>query len=77
SAGRLLTIAWQAPATGGTPTQYMIVAVHTPGATTYQVPVSGLTVAGVVPPGSYYVRMVALNGAGVGPASAEVVVVVP
>ena len=37
---------------------------------------TGTTVSGVVPAGTYYVRMVAVNGAGVGPASSEVVLTV-
>ena len=76
-AGGLLTIAWQAPSSGGTPTQYLILAGHSSGSSVYQVPVSGPSVSGVVPPATYYLRMVALNGAGAGPASSEVVVVVP
>ena len=76
-AGGLLTIAWQPPSIGGPPTHYMILAGHTPGSSIYQVPVSGTSIAGGVPPATYYVRMVALNGAGAGPASAEVVAVVP
>ncbi len=76
-AGGLATVSWQAPASGGAPTSYLIVSGYTPGATTFQVPVTGTTVSGVVPAGTYYVRMVALNGAGVGPASSEVVLMVP
>ena len=76
-AGGFVTVTWQAPASGGAPTSYVIVSGYTPGASTFQVPVTGTTVSGVVPAGTYYVRMVAVNGAGVGPASFEVVLVVP
>ena len=76
-AGGFVTLSWQAPASGGAPESYLIVSGYTPGATTFQVPVTGTTVSGVVPAGTYYLRMVAINGAGVGSASSEVVLVVP
>ncbi len=76
-AGRIVTIAWQPPASGGTPTGYVILAGPTPGSSLYQVPVSGTAVSGPVPAGTYYVRMVAVNGAGAGPLSSEVTLVVP
>ncbi len=75
-AGRIVTIAWLAPASGGTPTGYVILAGPVSGSSLYQVPVSGTSVSGPVPAGTYYVRMVAVNGAGVGPASSEVVLTV-
>jgi len=75
-AGGFVTVGWQAPASGGTPASYLLVAGYTPGATTFQAPVAGTSVSGVVPAGSYYLRLVALNGAGAGPASAEVVLTV-
>ena len=75
-AGRVVTVYWQAPASGGTPASYLLVAGYTPGATTFQAPVAGTSVSGVVPAGTYYLRLVALNGAGVGPASPEVVLTV-
>ena len=76
-AGGLVTVSWQAPASGGTPASYLLVAGYTPGASTFQAPVTGTSVSGVVPSGTYYLRIVALNGAGAGPASAEVVLIVP
>ncbi len=76
-AGRIVTIAWQAPSSGGTPTGYVILAGPTPASSLYQVPVSGTSVSGAVPAGTYYLRMVAINGAGPGPVSPEVVLVVP
>ncbi len=75
-AGGLVTVSWQAPASGGAPVSYLLVAGYTPGASTFQAPVTGTSVSGVVPSGTYYLRMVALNGAGAGPASAEVVLTV-
>lgn len=71
------TIAWQAPATGGTPTGYVIVAGYAPGASTFQVPISGTSASGVIGAATYYVRIIAVNGAGAGPASTEVTLVVP
>ena len=68
---------WLAPSSGAAPTSYMLIAGHTPGASTYQIPVAGTGLAGGgVPAGVYYVRIVALSGATPGPASAEVVLTV-
>lgn len=72
-----VSITWLAPASGPAPTSYRLLAGHTPGASTYQIPVSATGLAGGgVPAGVYYVRVVALNGATPGPASAEVVLTV-
>ncbi len=76
SAG-VVSISWLAPSSGPAPTSYVLVAGHTPGASTYQIPVGGTGLAGGgVPAGVYYVRVVALNGATPGPASAEVALTV-
>ena len=75
--GRLVTLTWQPPSSGDAPTSYVVLSGPTPGASVYQVSVSGTSVSGVVPSGTYYVRMVALSGAGAGPASSEVTLVVP
>ncbi|MEP7116392.1 MAG: matrixin family metalloprotease [Acidobacteriota bacterium] len=72
-----VNIAWQAPAGGAAPTSYLILAGPTPGSSLYQVPASGTAIAGPVPAGTYYLRVVALNGAGAGPATSEVMLVVP
>ena len=72
-----VNISWLAPASGAAPTSYVLLAGHTPGASTYRIPVSATGLAGGgVPAGVYYVRVVALNGASQGPASAEVVLTV-
>lgn len=72
-----VSLSWLAPSSGPAPTSYVVLAGHAPGASVYQVPVSGTTVAGGgVPPGTYYVRVVALIGTTPGPASAEVALVV-
>ncbi len=73
----VVSISWLAPSSGAAPTSYMLIAGHTPGASTYQIPVAGTGLAGGgVPAGVYYVRIVALSGATPGPASAEVVLTV-
>ena len=77
ASGGLVTVAWQAPSSGGVPTGYVILAGHAPGSSLYQVPVAGSAVSGVVAGGTYYLRVVALNGVGAGPASPEAVLVVP
>ena len=73
----VVNITWLAPASGAAPTSYMLLAGHSAGASTYQIPVAATGLAGGgVPAGTYYVRIVALNGATSGPASAEVVMTV-
>lgn len=73
----VVSISWLAPSSGAAPTSYVLLAGHTPGASTYQIPVAGTGLAGGgVPAGVYYVRIVALNGATPGPASAEVALTV-
>lgn len=74
----VVSLSWLAPSSGPVPTSYVVVAGHAPGASTYQIPVAGTALAGGgVPAGTYYVRVVALNGATPGPASSEVALVVP
>jgi len=73
----VVSLSWLGPSSGPAPTSYLVVAGHSPGASIYQIPVAGTGLAGGgVPAGTYYVRVVALNGATPGPASAEVVLVV-
>ncbi len=64
--------AWDAPADLGPATSYVLEAGLSPGSTFAAVPVAGTTfsVPGV-PPGTFFLRVRALNGAGGGPASAE------
>jgi hypothetical protein len=76
-AGGIATIAWQAPPSGGTATSYLVMAGHSLGSSVYQVQVGGTPVSGAVPSGTYYLRVAALNGAGAGPPSSEIVLVVP
>jgi hypothetical protein len=77
AAGTTVTFTWNAPATGGTPTSYTLIAGTSPGFTvplaTVPLPTSprSFSVAGV-PPGTYYVRLFAQNSGGTSPASSEV-----
>jgi hypothetical protein len=77
-AGGTVAIAWQPPSSGGTPSSYLLLAGHTPGAATYQIPVNGtgLAASGIAA-ATYYVRVVAVNAAGISAASNEVALVVP
>ncbi|MGE0814102.1 MAG: hypothetical protein AB7O28_00880 [Vicinamibacterales bacterium] len=78
TAGRDVAFSWQPPTGGGLPSGYRIEAGLTPGTVMVSVPtvVPGLFVPNA-PPGSYYVRVRAVNAAGDGPASNEVHLVVP
>lgn len=79
--GTTATFTWNAPASGGTPTGYTLLAGLTPGFTTpyasLSLPASprSVVVPGV-PPGVYYVRLVAVNAGGAGAASNEVTLTV-
>src|SRR5262249_43977036 len=80
--GTTVVFAWSAPAPGdgGAPPSYQIEAGSTSGAanpaiTRRATPATSFSVGGV-PPGTYYVRVRALNVYGAGAASNEVVVVV-
>lgn len=76
--GGAVSLSWLAPASGPAPTSYIVLAGFTPGASTFQIPVTVTGLAGSgVGAGVYYVRVVALNGATPGPASNEFTLVVP
>ncbi|MFN7977486.1 MAG: hypothetical protein U0P30_05075 [Vicinamibacterales bacterium] len=76
-AGTGATFTWSAPSSGGAPAGYTLVAGVTAGFATpiasLPLPVTptSIGIAGI-PPGTYYVRLVATNAGGTGPASNEV-----
>ncbi len=71
-----VTLRWQAPTTGGAPTAYQIEAGSAPGLADLAVVQVGTnrSFSTPVPAGTYYVRVRAINGTGIGAASNEVVV---
>lgn len=74
---RSVYIAWQPPLSGGAPVRYLLQAGLTPGATDFEFPTAATSIAGGdIAPATYYLRVVAVNGAGAGPASALVALVV-
>jgi subtilisin family serine protease len=76
--GTTVSLSWSAGAGPG-PTSFLLTASLTPGgAPVASVPVtgSGIAIPGVAP-GTYYLRLVAVNAAGTSPPSNEVVLVVP
>lgn len=72
-------LSWTAPATGGSVAEYVLEAGDGPGRANLAVISTGLARSFVTfaPNGTYYVRVRARNEAGLGPASNEVLVVVP
>jgi hypothetical protein len=75
--GRDVSFSWSAPATGSPPSGYVLEAGSAPGLTDLALlplgAVSSFATTGV-PPGTYYVRVRAMNAAGTGPPSAEIAV---
>jgi glucose/arabinose dehydrogenase len=77
-AGNNVTLSWSAPASGGAPSEYVVQAGYTPGGVeigAIPAPSSGLSFAGV-PNGQYYVRVLAMNAAGVSAPTSDLVVTV-
>lgn len=73
-----VTLSWTAPTTGDPATSYLVVASDTPGgAPIATLPVVGLGITVPAPPGTYYVKVHAVNAVGPGAASNEITVVVP
>jgi len=79
-AGGRIALSWTPPATGGVPTSYLVEVGSASGLANLAAIASGGTVTSInatAPPGAYHVRVRAVNGAGPGAPSSEVVVVVP
>lgn len=77
-AGGNVYISWMAGPSGGVPARYRVLVGYAPGQTVYQFPVTQQSLgAARVPAATYYVRIVAENGAGVSPPSTELTIVVP
>lgn len=77
--GNAVTLSWAAPTAGATPVSYVLVAGWAPGTSDVAVLDLGspaTSVSGMVPGGSYFVRMAARSACGVGPASNEQLLVV-
>lgn len=74
--GQQVTVSWANP---GNTSSFEVQVGFAPGATTLRVPVGASTrsISGVVPPGTYYVRVKAVNDIGTSPASQELRVAVP
>jgi hypothetical protein len=71
---------WTAPATGGTPSQYVIEAGSASGLSNLATLPTGSTALGLTtaaPPGTFYVRVRAQNACGLSVPSNEQVIVVP
>jgi hypothetical protein len=79
-AGGLVTLTWSAPAAGDLPTSYTVEAGSATGLANLAVLPTGsssTTLSVTAPPGTYFVRVRATNGAGAGAPSNEITVVVP
>ena len=73
--GLEVALFWTAPPTGGPVVDYIVEVGSAPGASNIAViPTSVATLSGVGAPGIYYIRVRGRNGAGLGPASLEIVV---
>ncbi len=78
--GNQVNFAWAAPASGPPPAQYVIVAGSVPGAIDLAVYPTGnqlTSLSAVGPPGTYYVRVLAINACGNSGFTNEVQVVIP
>lgn len=78
SAGGDVRVAWQRPLSGAAPTAYALLVGTSPDRPSMRIPVgtTSLSARGV-PSGTYFVQAVAENDAGVGPATAQILVLVP
>lgn len=77
--GNVVAFSWGAPASGVTPTSYMLYAGSASGradVVSFNTGSTATSWAGAAPPGTYYVRVAARSACGVGPLSNEVLVAV-
>jgi predicted phage tail protein len=78
--GGAVSLSWNAPLSGAPPTAYVVEAGSASGLSDLATVSTGApvtTFAATAPPGAYYVRVRAVNGAGPGSPSPEVLVIVP
>jgi hypothetical protein len=77
--GGTVTVTWEPPTSGGGVEGYVLEAGSAPGAANLAVLAAAGSplVASNVPPGTYFVRVRARNGTGVGPPTADVSIPVP
>jgi Fibronectin type III domain len=73
--GRLVTLAWTPAPAGCAATSYVVQAGSAPGLSNIAVinVANATTLSATAPPGTYYVRVIALNAAGGSPVSVEIV----
>ncbi len=71
--GATITITWAAPTSGGAPAYYLLAAGSTSGAINYGIHNAGASTSftATVPLGTYFIRIIAVNAFGQGPASGE------
>jgi predicted phage tail protein len=72
--GSVVSLSWQPPAGGASPTRYI---VSVGGSVAASFPTTGLTLSGVAPSGTYVLSVRATNACGEGPASESRTVSVP
>jgi len=80
SSSGVVSLHWEPPASGGVPTAYLVEAGSASGLANLASLSTGSPVTSTdatAPPGAYFVRVRAVNGAGASAASNEVMVVVP
>jgi hypothetical protein len=76
--GGTVRLTWSAPASGCSPTHYVVEAGSGSGASNLaQITVGGASLDAQAPPGTYYVRVRAAHGASSSASSNEVIVTVP
>jgi hypothetical protein len=78
--GRTVTLSWAAPSGGASPTAYLVEVGNASGLANllvYNTRSAARSLTATAPPGRFFVRIRALNGAVIGPPSNEVVITIP